>query len=251
MLKNKKMFDKLKGTISQFLPTIIAGLILFGIGIVLADKDNWNKPECDPPNCNVPQPINIGGEWQAKDAPIGFNLIGSGGKGFINSTRWVGNINGDFVIGAGTEVKGENMQLSIGMDGLITLHGDDKRITKVDDPINDDDVATKGWVLAQLGGGGGGGFVTVAQSDDAKFTKEDHDKVKNFMYEKGGVIIGVVCKRSDNVSTFYSGHAFLSIPLGGYFIYTLGSGNYSFSCTAGCSYAGEFCTRGWRIIGIK
>ena len=235
MLKNKKMFDKVKGTISQFLPTIIAGLILFGIGIVLAG--NWHSPTDNPPEGNVPQPLNVGGEWQAKDAPIGFNSVGSGVKGFVNSTRWIGNINGDFVIGAGTKAGGESAQLSIDPNGLIELKGKDgsRRITNVEDPIKDSDVATKEWVLAQIGGGGGGGFVTVAESDDEKFTKEDYDKVKNFMYEKGGVIVGVVCKRSDEVDTFYSGHAFISIPLGGYFVYTLGSGNYSFLCTGGCS----------------
>ena len=155
----QKMFDKLKGTISQFLPIIIASLILFGIGIVLADKDNWNKPECDPPNCNVPQPINVGGEWQAKDAPIGFNPFKSGIKSPSENTRWIGNSGGTLYISAGeTEWKAiNNRQLSIRKDGLIKLEGEEgsRRITGVEDPINDDDVATKGWVLAQLGGGGG------------------------------------------------------------------------------------------------
>ena len=164
MLKNKKMFDKVKGTISQFLPTIIAGLILFGIGIVLAG--NWHSPTDNPPEGNVPQPLNVGGEWQAKDAPIGFNSVGSGVKGFVNSTRWIGNINGDFVIGAGTKAGGESAQLSIDPNGLIELKGKDgsRRITNVEDPIKDSDVATKEWVLAQIGGGGGGGFKIMKDS---------------------------------------------------------------------------------------
>ena len=155
MLKNKKMFDKLKGTISQFLPTIIAGLILFGIGIVLAG--NWHSPTDNPPEGNVPQPLNVGGEWQAKDAPIGFNSVGSGHAGSVPTTRWIGNEGGTLYISAGTKWN-TKQQLSIGMDGVITLLGDDKRITKVDDPIENDDVATKGWVLAQIGGGGGGDY---------------------------------------------------------------------------------------------
>ena len=161
MLKNKKMFDKLKGTISQFLPTIIAGLILFGIGIVLAG--NWHSPTDNPPEGNVPQPLNVGGEWQAKDAPIGFNSVGSGHAGSVPTTRWIGNEGGTLYISAGTKWN-TKQQLSIGMDGVITLLGDDKRITKVDDPIENDDVATKGWVLAQIGGGGGGGFKIMKDS---------------------------------------------------------------------------------------
>ena len=97
-----------------------------------------------------------------------LDSVDSDADGLIDNSDTSNACNGDSVCETNELLVNKNMTVN----GNITLGGDSPtyRVKNVAIPIEDNDVATKRYVNAQIYGGG---FVTVAEGDDETFTKDD------------------------------------------------------------------------------
>ncbi|MEA1924504.1 MAG: hypothetical protein U9M95_01400 [Candidatus Altiarchaeota archaeon] len=124
------------------------------------------------------------------------------------------------------------------------------RIVNVGDPVDGKDAVNKDYVDAQAGGGGG--FVTVAENNDATFTQSDYDTVDSFIHNEGDIIamqchtVGVT---APPVPVTYSTWTDGSVVTAS----TVRMGSYTCHAGSACNRvaAGQPCTGGWRIIGVK
>lgn len=107
---------------------LITGIILtLGLSISLQSLlAAWTPPTAVPPGSNTQPPINEGSADQAKL--------------------------GGLSIGGGFAVDGN---VGIGLAGAPTVALEVNGNIIADDPVDDNHVATKGWVMANAGGGGG------------------------------------------------------------------------------------------------
>jgi hypothetical protein len=115
-----------KAKLLQSLLIVIIATLLVGVVIYA-----WTEPSQSPPGGNVPAPLNVGPDTQNKTG--GLTIGGN--------------------VGIGTTYPSQKLDL-----------GNSGRIVNVQDPMDNQDVATKAWVLANAGGGGGltGGCWTTA-----------------------------------------------------------------------------------------
>ena len=135
-MKRKKIFQL---TFSILFSTLLV------IGLVYA----WTAPSQNPPAGNVEAPINVSDSAQSKLGNFGLG----GGEG--QSLYWLKNIGGTLYFSS-TDPSGD--RVVIGQDGNVGIGKNDPKAKldvngriKAQDPIDDDDVATKAYVDAHSG----------------------------------------------------------------------------------------------------
>jgi len=128
---------KIKSFLSQYLPVIIAAVILT-VCLTYA----WTPPSSNPPEGNVSAPINTGDVSQSKEGDLN---IGGGLK------YWITKLGDSFAL------KNDSGQIKfiIGQDGNIGIGKNDPNAKldvngriKAQNPVDNNDVATKGYVDA-------------------------------------------------------------------------------------------------------
>jgi hypothetical protein len=149
---------------------IALGIIVFGslLTVLVSFAQSWTAPTNTPPGGNVAAPINISSLEQTKEG----NLI-------VLSSVATGDlvVNVDSFLGGRLQIANDNPDAlgslpgdALEVWGVIAMKGDDTdggvdtRIVNVDSPIDNRDVATKGYVMDYVdaaGGGGGAGGTTV------------------------------------------------------------------------------------------
>lgn len=96
----KKPFSK----ILSYLPHILALLFVFAFAVFA-----WQEPSQQPPQGNVPAPINVSGTDQSKSGGLGL------GGGVGQTLQWLKNIGGTFYI----QNAAGNTSMVIGQDGKV------------------------------------------------------------------------------------------------------------------------------------
>jgi len=134
---------KIKSFFSQYLPVIISAIILT---VCLAYA--WTPPSSPHPSGNVPAPINTGDTHQSKTGDLN---IGGGLK------YWITKLGDSFAL----KNNSGQIKFIVGQDGNVGIDKNDPQAKlhvngriKAQDPIDNNDVATKAYVDAQVGGGG-------------------------------------------------------------------------------------------------
>lgn len=137
------------------------GVIIFSSLLVLFAQA-WQEPTQAPPGGNVDAPLNIGSTNQTKSGELGAALFRD-----YNSSDWYLNPSGVSFIGGGPTggvgigVTSLTPGVKLEVAGDIKLSGSSPRITNVSGPIDNNDVANKEYVLAQVAAAGSGGGVLI------------------------------------------------------------------------------------------
>jgi len=134
--------------------------ILFSTLLVIGLVYAWTAPTQNPPAGNVEAPINVSDSAQSKLGNFGLG----GGEG--QSLYWLKNIGGTLYFSS-TDPSGD--RVVIGQDGNVGIGKNDPQAKlhvngriKAQDPIDDDDVATKAYVDAHSGEVRWAGYTSAA-----------------------------------------------------------------------------------------
>src|SRR3989344_2169042 len=148
-------------TYSPRIKTIItAGATSFLVGILVSA--NWTPPGDAPPTCPLSNPacnppIHSGDQGQNKEGPLTLGAFGGpSGLRVLNGNVGIGTMS------PGTD---HSAPASVALDVAIkqiTGVRVPKRITGVQDPVDDDDAVNLGYLNAQSGGGSGLKIVKVS-----------------------------------------------------------------------------------------
>jgi hypothetical protein len=114
--------------------SILVGYFIYG----------WTEPSQSPPQGNVPAPLNVSLNPQAKEG----SLLIATNPSILTAPNPTGLIVQYGNVGIGTTTPTDKLTIS---GGNLNLSGN--RITNVATPIDNSDAATKGYVDAQGGGG--------------------------------------------------------------------------------------------------
>jgi len=131
---------------------ILAVVLTLGLSIGLQSLlAAWTAPLASPPTCTAGNPgcdapLNSGPLMQLKTGALWLNSDGISPYGLIVENGKVG-------IG----VISPSSKLTVASSSSISIDATGGRIQNVADPVNNQDVTTKAWVLANAGGAGGGG----------------------------------------------------------------------------------------------
>ena len=189
--------------------------ILFSTLLVVSLVYAWTAPTQNPPNGNVEAPINVSDAAQSKLGNFGLG----GGAG--QSLYWLKNIGGTLYFSS-TNPAGD--RIVIGQDGNIGIGKSDPQAKlhvngriKALDPVDSNDVATKGYVDAQAGSG------------SIKIVKDSEAGPSSVDCGTGWIIVQCGCSYSNSASDAEAG-AVSSYPNGcDWDCY----GNSSCSCPSG------------------
>jgi len=138
---------RIKSFFFQYLPVIISAIILT-VCLTYA----WTPPSSNPPEGNISAPINTGDTSQSKTGDLN---IGGGLK------YWITKLGDSFAL---KNNSGE-IKFIVGQDGNVGIGKEDPKVKldvngriKALDPVDDNDVVTKGYMDAAVGKGIVGGW---------------------------------------------------------------------------------------------
>jgi hypothetical protein len=189
-MTTKNIFNKL---------IVLIGVVVFGslLAVFVSFAQTWTAPTAGPPAGNTPAPVNVGASAQSKAGEFRVNQLFSSDKLVVGPpisqdtknkmqsgaaqvkslatddvyVQFDGIIGNDLAIGSGIAnfLNEQNLPVdALEVWGKIAMKGGtsdtdpvDTRIVNVDSPINNRDVATKGYVDAQVGGSAGWGTQTL------------------------------------------------------------------------------------------
>jgi len=165
---------KIKSFFFQYLPVIISTIILT-VCLTYA----WTPPSSNPPEGNISAPINTGDTSQSK---IGDLNIGGGLK------YWITKLGDSFAL---KNDSGE-IKFIVGQDGNVGIGKNDPKVKldvngriKAFDPVDNNDVATKGYVDASSGLDGKNPLVCYVNCSSSGGCRSGYTEVISYGKGKG------------------------------------------------------------------